>query len=96
MNQLSKDIISLIYEYLPLNDIYNCSVLNKLFNRAFNSELLWYCKITSQYANDIFKLYKFNTYIETFKNITIDVNKYLDLIANRKFTDKNYEHEFVL
>ena len=30
-----------IYNYLNINDLFNCSLINKQFNNIFNCDLLW-------------------------------------------------------
>ena len=38
-----------IYNYLNINDLFNCSLVNKQFNNIFNCDLLWNNIITEKY-----------------------------------------------
>ena len=81
MNNLSKDIISYIYQYLSLKDIYHCSMVNKVFNKAFHHELLWtnlcnpYKEYIDKYILNINKSHK-----EIYKIIIDNINSYLKKI----------------
>ena len=82
MNNLSKDIISYIYKYISLNDIYNCSMVNKQFNKAFHHELLWknLCNPYKEYINKyISKINK--SHQEIYKIIIDNINSYLKNIC---------------
>ena len=58
-----------IYNYLNINDLFNCSLINKQFNNVFNCDLLWKNIIAEKYIdidiNEIKKQYN----IINFKNI---------------------------
>ena len=82
MDNLSKDIISYIYQYLSLNDIYNCGMVNKVFNKAFYHELLWknLCNLHKEYIDKyISKINK--SHQEIYKKIIEDMNSYLERIS---------------
>jgi hypothetical protein len=40
-----------IYNYLNINDLFNCSLINKQFNNIFNCDLLWKNIITEKYID---------------------------------------------
>jgi len=40
-----------IYNYLNINDLFNCSLINKQFNNIFNCDLLWKNIITKKYID---------------------------------------------
>ena len=83
INKLSKDTISYMYEYLSLKDIYNCSIVNKQFNKAFHHELLWknLCNPYEEYIDKyISKINK--SHQEIYKIIIEDINSYLERISN--------------
>ena len=83
MNNLSKDLLSYMYEYLSLKDIYNCSIVNKQFNKAFHHELLWknLCNLYKEYINKyILKINK--SHQEIYEIIIDDINSYLKKIKN--------------
>ena len=42
-----------IYNYLNINDLFSCSLINKQFNNIFNCDLLWK-KIISANYDDIY------------------------------------------
>ena len=82
MNNLSKDLISYIYQYISLNDIYNCSMVNKQFNKAFHHELLWknLCNPYKGYIDKYILKIKKN-YQEIYKIIIENINSYLKNIC---------------
>ena len=75
MNNLSKDLISYIYQYISLNDIYNCSIVNKQFNKAFHHELLWknLCNPYEEYIDKYMSKIK-KSHQEIYKKIIEDIN----------------------
>ena len=40
-----------IYNYLNINDLFNCSLVNKQFNNIFNCDLLWKNIIAEKYID---------------------------------------------
>ena len=40
-----------IYNYLDINNLFSCSLINKQFNNIFNCDLLWKNIITEKYIN---------------------------------------------
>lgn len=40
-----------VYLNLNLDDLYNCSLVSKQFNKLFNSNILWNNIITKKYGN---------------------------------------------
>jgi len=58
-------IIFKIYNYLNINDLFNCSLINKQFNKIFNCDLLWKNIITEKYEKYI------DVDIDEIKNNTI-------------------------
>jgi hypothetical protein len=60
MNKMDDDNIFVIYKFLKLEDILNCSVINKQFNRVTKNETLW--------KDNIKEIIKFNvSYYDSFK-----------------------------
>ena len=96
MNNLSKDIISYIYQYISLNDIYNCSIVNKVFNKAFHHELLWnnlcnpYKEYIDKYILEIKKSHQ-----EIYKKIIEDMNSYLKKISKNSLNFKEVPIELI-
>ena len=62
-NQL---ILNKIYLNLSLNDLINCSTVNKKFKRAFDNDILWKHLLSKDYSSiniDAFKnIYTTNNY----------------------------------
>lgn len=60
-----------IYCYLPLKDLCNCGMVNKLFNKVFKNEKLWEMLFNKHYGKDIYDLvkteYNTNSYFVLFK-----------------------------
>jgi hypothetical protein len=84
-------IIFKIYNYLNINDLFNCSLVNKQFNNIFNCDLLWQNIITEKYINinidEIQKQYNIVNFKYIYKKIIdlLYLNKTLNL--NRTVTD---------
>ena len=34
-------VLSIIYNKLSINDLLNCSLVNKKFNKLFNNNIIW-------------------------------------------------------
>ena len=95
MNNLSKDLISYIYQYISLNDIYNCSIVNKVFNKAFHHELLWknLCNPYKEYIDKYILINK--SHKEIYKIIIEDINSYLKKIRNQSFNFEEVTIELI-
>jgi len=50
---LNNVTIFKIYNYLYINDLFNCSLVNKQFNNIFNCDLLWKNIITEKYLKKL-------------------------------------------
>jgi Leucine-rich repeat (LRR) protein len=80
-----------IYNYLNINDLFNCSLINKQFNNIFNCDLLWKNIITEKYSDinidEIQKQYNIINFKYICKKITdlLYLNKTLNL--NKTVTD---------
>jgi Leucine-rich repeat (LRR) protein len=82
-----------IYNYLSINDLFNCSLINKQFNNIFNCDLLWKNIITEKYINidididEIQKQYNIINFKYIYKKIIdlLYLNKILNL--NKTVTD---------
>ena len=96
MNNLSKDLLSYMYEYLSLKDIYNCSIVNKVFNKAFHHELLW-INLSKPYKDYIAKyIIEINlSNIEKYKIIIKDINNYLEKISCTGYFLKSVPKELI-
>ena len=74
-----------IYNYLNINDLFNCSLINKQFNNIFNCNLLWENIITEKYIdidiNEILKQYDIIKLKYVYKKIKdlLYLNKILNL-----------------
>ena len=89
-------IIFNTYNYLNINDLFNCSLVNKKFNNIFNCDLLWQNIITEKYNDinineiqehySIIKLkYVYKTIIDLFYlNKTLNLNKTVKDLINLK------------
>ena len=96
MNNLSKDLLSYMYEYLSLKDIYNCGMVNKVFNKAFYHELLWknLCNLHKEYIDKyISKINK--SHQEIYKKIIEDMNSYLKKISKNSLNFKEVPIELI-
>ena len=80
-----------IYNYLNINDLFNCSLIDKQFNNIFNCDLLWKNIITEKYSDvnidEIQKQYNIINFKYIYKKIKdlLYLNKTLKL--NRMVTD---------
>ena len=78
-----------IYNYLNINDLFNCSLINKQFNNIFNCDLLWKNIIKEKYIDididEIRKQYNIINFKYICKKITdlLYLNKTLDLHKNQ-------------
>ncbi len=83
-NQL---ILNKIYENLSLNDLKNCSQINKNFLKAFNNQSLWKFLLKKYYNDDIdefreiFKTNDNKLIFKKYKNIST-VKNFFSLEAN--------------
>ena len=76
-----------IYNYLSINDLFNCSLINKQFNNIFNCDLLWKNIIIEKYIDvdididEIQKQYNIIKFKSIYKKITdlLYLNKTLNL-----------------
>ena len=83
-----------IYNYLNINDLFNCSLINKQFNNLFNCDLLWKNIIAEKYEkyididiDEIKKQYNIINFKYIYKKI-IDL-LYLKKTLNLKRTVKD-------
>ena len=76
-----------IYNYLNINDLFNCSLVNKQFNNIFNCDLLWQNIITEKYIDiDIDEIQKHYNIIKLkYVYKIIKDLLYLNKILNFKF-----------
>ena len=85
-----------IYNYLNINDLFNCSLINKQFNNIFNCDLLWQNIITKKYfdidIDEIQKQYNIINFKYIYKiiidllylNKTLNLNKTVKDLINLK------------
>jgi Leucine-rich repeat (LRR) protein len=82
-------VLNKIYENLPLGDLFNCSLVNKKFNKGFNSSLIWESLFKRDYnenINDykeILKMDNNKSIFKTYFQLTI-LKKHLKLKENIK------------
>ena len=79
-------IIFKIYNYLNINDLFNCSLINKQFNNIFNCDLLWKNIIMKKYSNIDIDEIKKQYNIINFKYIC---KKIIDLLYLNKTLNLN-------
>ena len=91
-----------IYGYLNINDLFNCSLINKQFNNIFNCDLLWKNIITEQYINiDIdeikkqYNIIKLKYIYRTIKDLlylnkTLNLKKTVKKLINLQHLNLNY------
>jgi len=94
-------IIFNIYNYLNINDLFNCSLINKQFNNIFNCDLLWKNIIIKKYndinIDEIQKQYNIINFKYIYKKIidllylnkTLNLNKTVKDLINLKQLDLN-------
>ena len=75
-----------IYNYLNINDLFNCSLINKQFNNIFNCELLWKNIITEKYIDIDIDEIKKQYNVVNFKHIC---KKIIDLLYLNKTLNLN-------
>ena len=95
-------IIFKIYNYLNINDLFNCSLINKQFNNIFNCDLLWKTIITEKYEkyidvdiDEIKKQYNIINFKHICKKIkdllylnkTLNLNKTVTELINLRYLD---------
>jgi len=90
-----------IYNYLNLNDLFNCSLMNKQFNNIFNCDLLWKNIIIEKYSDiDIDEIQKQYNIINLkyickkitdllYLNKTLNLNKTVTDLINLKILNLN-------
>ena len=78
-------VLSMIYNNLPINDLLNCSLVNKKFNKLFNNDIIWNKLVKEKYndteINGIQENYEIVEYKFIYRKITdiLYLNKKLDL-----------------
>jgi Leucine-rich repeat (LRR) protein len=75
-----------IYNYLNINDLFNCSLINKQFNNIFNCDLLWKNIIATKYSDINIDEIKKQYNIINFKYIC---KKIIDLLYLNKTLNLN-------
>ena len=75
-----------IYNYLNINDLFNCSLINKQFNNIFNCDLLWENIIIKKYIDIDIDEIKKQYNIINFKYIC---KKIIDLLYLNKTLNLN-------
>lgn len=84
----NEDIIFNIYQYLDLKNLLNCSLVNKLFYKKFNSKLIW----LEQFNENLYP--NINEYKNLF-NINTNKNIYIKCYTIIKLINKiPYENQF--
>jgi hypothetical protein len=66
---MNDDVIFELYKILPINDILNCSLINKQFYRVTKNETLWKDNIKEviKFDGSYYESYKFNYGLEKVK-----------------------------
>ena len=96
-------VLTIIYNMLPINDLLNCSLVNKKFNKLFNNYIIWY-KLVKEKCNDteigiIQENYNIVDYKLTYRKITdilylnkkFDLNKGIKSLVNLRELDLSYK-----
>ena len=81
-------VLSLIYNNLPINDLLNCSLVNKKFNRLFNNNIIWEKLVKEKYNNSEIKIIQENCNIVEYKSI---YRKISDMLYLNKKLNLNKE-----
>ena len=88
-----------IYNYLNINDLFNCSLINKQFNNIFNNNMLWAKLIMDNFGdidiNEIQEQYNITKLKYIYKKIkdlmylnkTFKLNKTIKDLINLKILD---------
>ena len=62
-------VLSIIYNNLPINDLVNCSLVNKKFNKLFNNDTIWNKFVKEKYKDTDIKIIQENYNIVEYKCI---------------------------
>ena len=62
-------VLSIIYNNLPINDLLNCSLVNKKFNKLFNNDIIWEKLVKEKYNDTDIKIIQENYNIVEYKSI---------------------------
>ena len=62
-----EDVLLHIYNALPLQDMYSCSLVSRHYNKVFNNLLLWKMKLDSMLDKKITNILWSNNSFNTFK-----------------------------
>ena len=65
-----EDILTVVYQYLSVTDIYKCMQVNRQFYRACKQPLLWSILLTQDYDNE-YTNFKQNTLYNCYKKCHI-------------------------
>ena len=65
-NGIINDILSFIFTYLPMNDIYHCMQVSKQYHESTQSSYLWGYLLDNKFGNDYKNLIE-DTLYETYK-----------------------------
>ena len=76
-------VLSIIYNNLPINDLINCSLVNKKFNKLFNNDIIWDNLVKKKYKDTEIKIIQENYNIVEYKSIYRKISDILYL--NKKF-----------
>ena len=90
-NDINIHIISYIYQFLNINDLYNCSVVSKKFNRTFYNNAHWITIFKNEYDENIEiykKLFNLDNNLETVKKY-IQIHKTKKSFFNSGYDDRN-------
>lgn len=84
-------IINNIYYYLSIEDLYNCSTVNKTFNRVFKNVKLWENLFQRRYSENIYNIvkdaYKTDNYRILFKKCS-DLERCVKTARFGRFSEK--------
>ena len=53
-------LLYIIYNMLPINDLINCSLVNKKFNKLFNNDIIWDKLVKEKYNDNEIKIIQEN------------------------------------
>lgn len=106
-NCFNQLILNKIYTNLSLNDLKNCSQVNKKFNRAFNNDALWkflfnkdYTTIKINIFRDVYLIDNYKIIYQKCKDISFikdfcRINKEIDSLINseNKFISETINYD---
>ena len=70
----NNTVLSIIYNNLPINDLLNCSLVNKKFNKLFNNDIIWEKIVKEKYKDTEIKIIQENYNIVRYKCIYKKIN----------------------